>query len=160
MKGLLNPSPPFTTLHPVQGISAEPPTYHKGRSSLMTGTGLHWWLELVFIDDWSWSSLMAKPLLEKRLHSKKWWGWRVGEGWWRVKTTLHPYKSFIYRRLRRLGEGWRVFLKVALYSTNSAKLLRKMWEIGQKVLRKMWEIAAKLLRKMWVFNIKLLCKMW
>ena len=119
MKGLLNPSPPFTTLHPVQGISAEPPTYHKGRSSLMTGAGLHWWLELVFIDDWSWSSLMAKPLLEKRLHSKKWWGWRVGEGWWRVKTTLHPYKSFIYRRLRRLGEGWRVFLKVALYSSNN-----------------------------------------
>ena len=67
------------------------------------------------------------------------WGWRVGEGWWRVRITLHPCKLLIYRDLRRFCEGWRVFLKVALYSSDSAKLLRKMWGFGQKVLRKMWE---------------------
>ena len=77
---------------------------------------------------------MTEPLPEKRLFSKN----NEGEGWWRVRITLHPCKLLIYRNLRRFGEGWRVFLKVALYSSDSAKLLRKMWGFGQKVLRKMW----------------------
>ena len=142
------------TLHRLR-INAEPltyareycwaATYHEAWSSLMTSAGLLWWLKLGVGND---------------LGSSKNTGWREVKSGEECIVTLHPCKPLIYSWLCRVCEEWRVFLKVALYSSNAVKLLRKMWEIGQKVLRKMWEIAAKLLRKMWVFNIKLLCKMW
>ena len=145
-------SPLFTTLH---RINAEPltyareycwaATYHEAWSSLMTSAGLQWWLKHGVGND---------------LGASKNTGWREVKSGEECIVTLHPCKPLIYSWLCRICEEWRVFLKVALYSSNAAKLLRKMWEIGQKVLRKMWKIAAKLLRKMWVFNIKLLCKMW
>ena len=102
----------------------------------MTSTGLQWWLKLGVGND---------------LGATKNTGWREVKRGEECIVTLHPCKPLIYSWLCRVCEEWRVFLKVALYSSNAAKLLRKMWEIGQKVLRKMWEIAAKLLRKMWFF---------
>ena len=38
-----------------------------------------------------------------------------GEGLAPPFTTLHPYKHLAIRRLYLIGEGWRVFLKVAFY---------------------------------------------
>ena len=37
------------------------------------------------------------------------------KGGWRVSDTLHPYKHLAIRYLCLIGEGWRVFLKVAFY---------------------------------------------
>ena len=31
------------------------------------------------------------------------------EGWWRVETTLHPYKTLTLNNLNSKSEGWRVF---------------------------------------------------
>ena len=115
-------------------INAEPLTYHEARSSLMTSAGLQWWLKQGAGND---------------LGASKNTGWREVKSGEECIATLHPCKPLIYSWLCRICEEWRVFLKVALYSSNAAKLLREMWGLGQK-----------LLRKMWVFNIKLLCKMW
>ena len=49
------------------------------------------------------------------IRPQKRWGWRVVKGGWRVSGTLHPYKHLAIRRLYLIGEGWRVFLKVAFY---------------------------------------------
>ena len=124
-------SPLFTTLH---RINAEPltyareycwaATYHEAWSSLMTSAGLQWWL---------------KQGVGNNLGASKNTGWREVKSGEECIATLHPCKSLIYSWLYCICEEWRVFLKVALYSSDSAKLLRKMWGFGQKVLRKMWE---------------------
>ena len=103
---------------------------------MVTSAGLQWWL---------------KQGVRNDLGASKNTGWREVKSGEECLVTLHTRNLLIYSWLCCICEEWRVFLKVALYSLNSAKLLRKMWEIGQKVLRKMWEIAAKLLRKMWFF---------
>ena len=145
-------SPLFTTLH---RINAEPltyareycwaATYHEAWSSLMTSAGLQWWL---------------KQGVGNNLGASKNTGWREVKSGEECIATLHPYKPLIYSWLYCICEEWRVFLKVALYSSNAAKLLRKMWEIAAKLLRKMWEIGQKVLRKMWEIAAKLLRKMW
>ena len=127
-------SPLFTTLHLMQEDKRW--AAYLSRSS-------------VIIDDQRWSSMMAEAGSKEWSRSLKKYRWREVKSGEECIATLHPCKPLIYSWLCRICEEWRVFLKVSLYSLNSAKLLRKMWEI-----------AAKLLRKMWVFNIKLLCKMW
>ena len=112
-------SPLFTTLH---RINAEPltyareycwaATYHEAWSSLMTSAGLQWWLKLGVGND---------------LGATKNTGWREVKSGEECIVTLHPCKPLIYSWLWRICEEWRVFLKVALYSSNAAKLLRKMW---------------------------------
>ena len=126
-------SPLFTTLH---RINAEPltyareycwaATYHEAWSSLMTSAGLQWWL---------------KQGVRNDLGASKNTGWREVKSGEECIVTLHPCKPLIYSWLCRICEEWRVFLKVALYSSNAAKLLRKMWGFWQKLLRKMWWIA-------------------
>ena len=103
-------------------INAEPLTYHEARSSLKTSAGLQWW---------------PKQGVRNDLGVSKNTGWREVKSSEECIATLHPCKPLMYSWLCRICEEWRVFLKVALYSLNSAKLLRKMWEIGQKLLRKM-----------------------
>ena len=95
--------------------------------------------------------MMAEAGSKEWSRSLKKYRWREVKSGEEYLVTLHARNLLIYSWLCCICEEWRVFLKVSLYSLNSAKLLRKMWEIGQKVLRKMWEIAAKLLRKMWFF---------
>ena len=143
-------SPLFTTLHP---------DFFWGRnhfrnnvwSSMMTCFCLQWWPAPGFNDDQLQASMMAG------LTAIRWREVKSGE---ECIVTLHPYKPLIYSWLYCICEEWRVFLKVALYSSNAAKLLRKMWEIAAKLLRKMWEIGQKVLRKMWEIAEKLLRKMW
>ena len=67
-------------------------------------------------DAWfcSWKTLLS--ILPFTLHlfagnPDKHWGCER----WRVGSTLHPYKHLAIRRLYLIGEGWRVFLKVAFY---------------------------------------------
>ena len=106
-------SPLFTTLH---RINAEPltyareycwaATYHEAWSSLMTSAGLQWWL---------------KQGVGNNLGASKNTGWREVKSGEECIATLHPCKSLIYSWLYCICEEWRVFLKVALYSSNSAK---------------------------------------
>ena len=67
-------------------------------------------------DAWfcSWKTLLS--ILPFTLHlfagnPDKHWGCER----WRVGSTLHPYKHLAIRCLCLIGEGWRVFLKVAFY---------------------------------------------
>ena len=114
----------------------------------MTSAGLQWWLKQGAGND---------------LGASKNTGWREVKSSEECIATLHPYKHLIYSWLCRICEEWRVFLKVALYSSNSAKLLRKMWGFWQKLLRKMWWIAENSLGKcdfsyvilwLWAFLVK------
>ena len=113
-------SPLFTSLHPV--------FFEAPRSFLTPCFSHHWRPALVTIDGWaSWQVSGSAFIL---LHKVK-----SGE---ECLATLQARNLLIYSWLCRICEEWRVFLKVALYSSNAAKLLRKMWEIAAKLLRNMW----------------------
>ena len=74
---------------------------------LITKFSRHWRLKLVIIDGSIWVQRWFRTLKKS--------GWRVVKGGWRGSSTLHPYKHLAIRCLCLIGEGWRVFLKVAFY---------------------------------------------
>ena len=60
---------------------------------------------------------------------------KSGEELWRVSSTLHRHKCLTHKSLHYECEEWRVFLKVAFYTSAACKWLkiRDLWAVGQFV---------------------------